>query len=133
MFTEDALQARLLSASERSLGRYLSEVKRAGRLVPSNDPHQGDGGSTRRPLELLQMTPEDIERGELVYTLPLAPKEKVTISSVSATPFSLKFSRKSCTVLGELRLVDGHSLCEIDLRQPRHHVVDRVWSWTSLN
>ena len=32
------------------------------------------------------MTPEDIERGELVYTLPLAPKEKVTISSVSATP-----------------------------------------------
>jgi hypothetical protein len=31
-------------------------------------------------LELLQMTPEDIERGELVYSLPLAPKEKVTLS-----------------------------------------------------
>jgi hypothetical protein len=31
-------------------------------------------------LELLQMIPEDIERGELVYSLPLAPKEKVTLS-----------------------------------------------------
>ena len=31
-------------------------------------------------LELLQMTPEEIERGELVYSLPLAPKEKVTLS-----------------------------------------------------
>ena len=31
-------------------------------------------------LELLQMTPEAIERGELVYSLPLAPKEKVTLS-----------------------------------------------------
>jgi hypothetical protein len=31
-------------------------------------------------LETLQMTPEDVERGELVYSLPLAPKEKVTLT-----------------------------------------------------
>ena len=79
------------------------------------------------------MTPEDIERGELVYTLPLTPKEKVTISSGSATPLSLKFSRKSCTSSVNSVSRMAHSLCEIHLRQPRHHVVDRVWSWTSFN
>ena len=31
-------------------------------------------------LETLQMTPEDVERGELMYSLPLAPKEKVTLT-----------------------------------------------------
>ena len=31
-------------------------------------------------LESLEMTPVDIERGELLYSLPLAPKEKVTLS-----------------------------------------------------
>lgn len=31
-------------------------------------------------LERLEMTPQDVERGELVYSLPLSPKEKVTLA-----------------------------------------------------
>ena len=31
-------------------------------------------------LELLEMTPSSVERGELVYSLPMAPNEKVTLS-----------------------------------------------------
>ena len=31
-------------------------------------------------LEELEMTPNDVQRGELLYSLPLAPKEKVTLS-----------------------------------------------------
>ena len=58
-------------------------------------------------LELLQMTPDEIERGELVYSLPLAPKEKVTLShkewAIRETEFTEyvqdfleNFSEKGC-------------------------------------
>lgn len=43
-------------------------------------------------LEALSMTPDDVQRGELVFSLPLAPKEKVTLShkewSVRESEFS---------------------------------------------
>jgi len=43
-------------------------------------------------LESLEMTPVDVQRGELVYSLPLAPHEKVTLShkewAVRETEFS---------------------------------------------
>jgi hypothetical protein len=56
---------------------------------------------TRRPLEpvgllhleRLEMTPLEIERGELVYSLPLAPHEKVTMAHKEWTTREEEFSR----------------------------------------
>jgi hypothetical protein len=44
-------------------------------------------------LERLVMTPIDIERGELVYSLPLAPKEKVTLAHREWATTSDEFQR----------------------------------------
>jgi hypothetical protein len=43
-------------------------------------------------LERLEMTPLDVERGELVYSLPLAPKEKVTLAHREWTVREEQFS-----------------------------------------
>jgi hypothetical protein len=44
-------------------------------------------------LERLEMTPLEIERGELVYSLPLAPHEKVTLAHKEWTTREEEFSR----------------------------------------
>jgi hypothetical protein len=70
-------------ASTRDLGRALAEAQRRGRLVDLFLD-----ALTRRPLEpvgllhleRLEMTPLDVQRGELSYSLPLAPREKVTLA-----------------------------------------------------
>jgi hypothetical protein len=44
-------------------------------------------------LERLEMTPLEIERGELLYSLPLAPREKVTLSHKEWTTRQEQFER----------------------------------------
>jgi hypothetical protein len=57
-------------------------------------------GLTRRPLqpvgllhlERLEMSPQDVERGELLYSLPLAPNEKVTLAHQEWTTSEQEFT-----------------------------------------
>jgi hypothetical protein len=86
---------------------------------------------TRRPLEpvgllhleRLEMTPVAIERGELVYSLPLAPKEKVTLAHKEWTTREEEFSRYIQDYFenfSETGVAEADDLAMSSLTQSRH-------------
>lgn len=86
---------------------------------------------TRRPLEpvgllhleRLEMTPLEIERGELVYSLPLAPKEKVTLAHKEWTTREEEFSRYIQDFFenfSETGVAEADDLAMSSLTQARH-------------
>ena len=86
---------------------------------------------TRRPLEpvgllhleRLEMTPLEIERGELVYSLPLAPHEKVTLAHKEWTAREEEFSRYIQDYLenfSERGVAEADDIAMSSLTQTRH-------------
>lgn len=86
---------------------------------------------TRRPvepvgllhLERLEITPLDVFRGELVYSLPLAPREKVTLVHKEWSTYQEDFSRFMQDYLedySERGVVETEELGRAALTQSRH-------------
>jgi hypothetical protein len=86
---------------------------------------------TRRPLEpigllhleRLDMTPLAVERGELLYSLPLAPKEEVTLAHKEWTTHEEEFSRYIQDVFenfSETGVAEADDISMSSLTQARH-------------
>ncbi|MCW2701001.1 MAG: hypothetical protein JWQ45_2536 [Blastococcus sp.] len=83
-------------------------------------------------LESLEMTPDGVERGELVYSLPMAPKEKVTLSHKE---WAVRETELTDVVQDFLENYSERGVAETDeiaiATQTEHRQVDRNGGGTS--